>query len=227
MRKKNKLMVVGVILVAILSGCGGVSESDYKKMEERVKELEQKLEDQENSGNNTSTVGVTSQPGNTPTTEVSQKGVYDLSDRSPQQIIYEIEDLMALRAEGKVVNEAIEAMRLRYEPKRTTGDRNNGTLRMDFESSDKDHILSIDYTFQLKDAEKWLIDKALSVRIRINIVDFERAEIVYSELVRAHYASAVNPQKTDTEWNAHVPGGGFIRLSIDPSGCQIYLEKRL
>ena len=213
MKNKSKIMITVVILMLILSGCGGVSEADYKKLEERVKILEEKMGVQADSAGDTQNDGVTSAPSISPTDKVPPKGVYDLSDRSIDQIYYEIEAILSKRLSGEdAETRLMESLGLRYEPRTTQVDRKSGAIKMPFTNDgNRDAITYISIYFTMKE-DGWNFDVERHINISLNICDSYRAEMVYKRLEDKRFTGAVKNTE-DRKWTAY-SGPGYIEMFL-------------
>lgn len=220
MRNKSKLVIVVVILVVILSGCGWVPESEHKKLEEQVKALEEKLNKQVDSAEETNN-GAISTPGVSPTATAIPEGVYDLSDRSVDQIVYEVADILSARLNGEdTEKQFIESLGLRFKPSYTQVNRRGGSVLISYGGKwDKDAITNIDFYFDLKD-DGWNFDAEKSVRVGLKIFDAERAEMIYRKL-EDRFFSGGRKIKREREWEANYPGNNMIRIRFGDNASYI------
>lgn len=109
---KKCLLVCCVVLSCIILVACGASKSDYEELERRVSKLEKQL-------NGEPEASITGGQVQKPTSSVNQdkqKGVYDLTNLSVDEIIDDFVRFLSPNMAGKTPEEFVKGLNLRYYP---------------------------------------------------------------------------------------------------------------
>ena len=194
--KKKLITSILLMVILTLTACG-VSKSDYEDLEARVSKLEKQLNgdtDDDKKGKATTT------PRPTTADYIESAGVYELSDRTVDEIVDEIVRFMTSNMSGKTPEQFTKELNLRYYP---DGNANLilftdiGSQYLTFAAGDGDCITALQYGY-VKNMDGTL-DKTNFESFQLTIIDFGRAEKVFDGLCDQLFDGA-SAKKEGSTW---------------------------